>query len=167
MTEPNRPHNSLYVLSDRGEVVTRYDERLPVEHEVSYMYSPGLAPVTFDLQGMRFGCLLGIEIHYPELFRRVRDAGRRLRPVLHDRSLPRATPPFRLKGNAASNSYWVSFSVPTQHGATAPSGGSSPPTVIGLGDAPQTGHRRSRSWTSTTGPRPLPNHVVYARPWRR
>jgi len=28
LTAPNRPHNSLYVISDQGEVATRYDERL-------------------------------------------------------------------------------------------------------------------------------------------
>ena len=40
LTGPNRPHNSLYVISDRGEVVTRYDERLLSKTKVSYMYSP-------------------------------------------------------------------------------------------------------------------------------
>jgi len=24
--------------------------------------------VTFDVDGVRFGCLLGMEVHYPELF---------------------------------------------------------------------------------------------------
>jgi hypothetical protein len=28
LTPPNRPHNSLYVISDRGQVVTRYDEQV-------------------------------------------------------------------------------------------------------------------------------------------
>ena len=28
LTSPHRPHNSLYVISDHGELVTRYDERL-------------------------------------------------------------------------------------------------------------------------------------------
>ncbi|WP_329348310.1 hypothetical protein OG226_07075 [Streptomyces sp. NBC_01261] len=68
LTGPNRPHNSLYVRSDRGEVVTRYDERLLSRTKVSYTYSPGVSPVTFDVDGTRFGCLLGREIHYPELF---------------------------------------------------------------------------------------------------
>ena len=27
LTEPHRPHNSLYVISDRGLVVDRYDKR--------------------------------------------------------------------------------------------------------------------------------------------
>jgi predicted amidohydrolase len=28
LTSPHRPHNSLYVISDRGEIATRYDERM-------------------------------------------------------------------------------------------------------------------------------------------
>ena len=28
LTPPHRPHNSMYVISDQGELVTRYDERL-------------------------------------------------------------------------------------------------------------------------------------------
>ncbi|WP_345031845.1 hypothetical protein [Kutzneria kofuensis] len=119
--------------------------------------------MTFDLQGMRFGCLLGIEIHYPELFRRVRDAGRRLRPVLHDRSPPRATPPFRLKGNAASNSYWVSFSVPTQHGATAPSG-SIAPNGDWLGRCPADGSPSVAVVDLDDRSEAAAESVVYARP---
>lgn len=68
LTGQHRPHNSLYVISDRGDVVTRYDERLLSKTKVSYLYSPGISPVTFDIDGVRFGCLIGMEIHYPELF---------------------------------------------------------------------------------------------------
>ena len=32
------------------------------------MYAPGATTVTFDVDGVRFGCLLGMEVHYPELF---------------------------------------------------------------------------------------------------
>lgn len=27
LTPPNRPHNSLYVVNDKGRLVTRYDKR--------------------------------------------------------------------------------------------------------------------------------------------
>ncbi|MFF0739210.1 hypothetical protein ACFYVL_02315 [Streptomyces sp. NPDC004111] len=43
LSGPNRPHNSLYVVSDRGAVVTRYDERLLSRTKVSYMYAPGVS----------------------------------------------------------------------------------------------------------------------------
>lgn len=42
LTPPHRPHNSMYVISDRGELVTRYDERLLSNTKLSFMYTPGL-----------------------------------------------------------------------------------------------------------------------------
>ena len=68
LTAPHRPHNSLYVISDTGKLVTRYDERMLSNTKVSYLYTPGTAPVTFEVDGVRFGCLLGMEVHFPELF---------------------------------------------------------------------------------------------------
>lgn len=62
---PHRPHNSLYVVSDYGELVTRYDERLLSNTKISFMYSPGKTAVTFEVDGFRFGCAMAMEVHYP------------------------------------------------------------------------------------------------------
>jgi predicted amidohydrolase len=35
---------------------------------LSYMYTPGSVPVTFEVDGLRFGCAMGIEVHFPEVF---------------------------------------------------------------------------------------------------
>lgn len=61
LTEPHRPHNSLYLIDDQGRVVTRYDERMLSNTKVSYLYTPGTSPITFDVDGVRFGCTLGME----------------------------------------------------------------------------------------------------------
>jgi predicted amidohydrolase len=118
LSGPNRPHNSLYVISDGGEVVTRYDERLLSKTKVSYMYSPGVSPVTFEVDGVRFGCLLGMEIHYPELFAEYEklDVG----CVLFSTSGTPGNTAAQAQGHATVNSYWVSLAVPSQH--SAPSG---------------------------------------------
>jgi len=63
-----RPHNSLYVISDRGEVTTRYDKRRLSTTEVTYLYTPGTEPVTFDVDGLRFGMAVCLETLFPELF---------------------------------------------------------------------------------------------------
>jgi predicted amidohydrolase len=124
LTPPHRPHNSLYVISDRGEVVTRYDERLLSNTKISYMYSPGAAPVTFELDGLRFGCALGMESHFPETF--IEYERLDVDCVLFSTTggMPSDGPTFaaEVQGHAASNSYWVSFSVPAQHSGFAPSG---------------------------------------------
>ena len=47
LTPPHRPHNSLYVVSDRGELVTRYDKRFLSHTEVSRFYTPGQVACCF------------------------------------------------------------------------------------------------------------------------
>lgn len=68
LTPPNRPYNSMYVISDKGTVETRYDERTLSYTKITYMYSPGSEPITFEVDGLRFGCALGMDVHFPELF---------------------------------------------------------------------------------------------------
>ncbi|MFF2012673.1 carbon-nitrogen hydrolase family protein [Streptomyces sp. NPDC058195] len=165
LTGPNRPHNSLYVISDRGTVVTRYDERLLSRTKLSYLYAPGISPVTFDVDGVRFGCLLGMEIHYPELFAQYETLDADC-VLLSTTGVSPGNAAAQAQGHAAANGYWVSLSVPTQHSATAPSGivapggdwlarcpvdGSPSVTVAHLDD--------SSAFAAAS--------VAYARPWRR
>lgn len=165
LTEPNRPHNSLYVISDRGEVVTRYDERLLSKTKVSYMYSPGISPVTFEVDGVRFGCLLGMEIHYPELFAEYEKLD--VDCVLFSTTgVSPGAVAAQAQGHAAVNSYWVSFSVPTQHSATAPSG-----VIAPNGDwferCPADGSPSVAVVNLDDNSEAAVESVTYARPWRR
>jgi predicted amidohydrolase len=63
-----RPYNSIYVVSDQGKIVTRYDERMLSTTKVSWMYATGEGPVTFEVDGVRFGLALGLDVLFPELF---------------------------------------------------------------------------------------------------
>jgi predicted amidohydrolase len=165
LTEPNRPHNSLYVISDRGEIVTRYDERLLSNTKISHMYSPGRSPVTFDLDGVRFGCLLGIEIHYPELFAEYETLD--VDCVLFSTTgVAPGNAAVQAQGHAASNSYWVSFSVPTEHSATAPSGVIAP-NGDWLARCPADGSPSVSVVDLDDGAEAAAESVAYARPWRR
>ncbi len=49
LTPPHRPHNSLYIVSDRGRLVARYDKRFLSDTELSYLYSPGQQPLVFEV----------------------------------------------------------------------------------------------------------------------
>jgi predicted amidohydrolase len=165
LTGPNRPHNSLYVISDRGQVVTRYDERLLSKTKVSYMYSPGISPVTFEVDGVRFGCLLGIEIHYPELFAEYEKLD--VDCVLFSTTgVSPGNGAAQAQGHAATNSYWVSFSVPTQHSATAPSGIIAP-NGDWLARCPADGSPSVAVVDIDDGSEAAAEAVTYARPWRR
>lgn len=68
LPEPAWPQNSLYVISDQGVVVVRYSKRFCSHTEATAWYTPGSDPVTFELDGVRFGCALCIEVCFPELF---------------------------------------------------------------------------------------------------
>ena len=129
LTPPHRPHNSLYVISDRGEVVTRYDERMLSNTKLSFMYTPGSAPVTFEVDGVRFGCLAGMEVHFPELFLEYErlDVDCVLFSTIGSPS-PDNLGVFatEAQANAGTYAYWVSFAATTQDSANAPSGVISP-----------------------------------------
>jgi predicted amidohydrolase len=112
LTPPHRPHNSLYVISGRGEVVTRYDKRFLSHTEIAGWHTPGRDPCVFELDGWRFGCALCIEVHFPEVFRQY--AGLGVDCVLLSAYADDAMFGIQAQGYAASHSYWVSVSVPTQ-----------------------------------------------------
>lgn len=123
LTSPNRPHNSLYVISDRGEVVTRYDERMLSHTKISYLYAPGSAPVTFEVDGVRFGLTLGMEAHFPELFGEYERLD--VDVVLFSTTgAPGGGDSFatEIRAHAATNRYWAGFAVPAQQGGTDPAG---------------------------------------------
>jgi predicted amidohydrolase len=162
LTPPNRPHNSLHVISDRGQVVTRYDERMLSSTKVSYLYTPGSVPVTFAVDGVSFGCALGMEASFPEVFLEYERLG--VDCVLlstHGPGTPVNTGPFALqaRGHAAANSYWVSYAGSAQDAVNAPSG------VIG-----PDGEWRARcpsEAASAVAVADLAAGEDHARPWRR
>jgi len=123
LSGPLRPHNSLHIISDQGVLATRYDERLLSNTKISFMYTPGSIPIVFEVDGVRFGCALGMEAHYPEIFGEYERLD--VDCVLFSTtggSSSDATFGAELLGHAASNTYWVSFSVHAQPGLQAPAG---------------------------------------------
>lgn len=126
LTNRQRPHNSLYVVSDEGALVTRYDERMLSNTKISYMYTPGTLPIIFEVDGLRFGCALGMESHFPEVFIEYEKLG--VDCVLFSTTGGSAAYPndsafaAEVIGHAASNSYWVSYAVAAKNNAAAVSG---------------------------------------------
>ena len=128
LTEPHRPHNSLYVVSDRGRLVTRYDERMLSNTKVLFMYSPGGVPVTFDVDGFCFGCALGMEAHFPEIFIEYErlDVDCVLFSTTDGASVSNQAFSVEVQGHAASHRYWVSLAALARPGLAAPSGIAAP-----------------------------------------
>src|SRR6478609_1184356 len=124
LTPPHRPHNSYYVVSDRGELVGRYDKRLLSNTELTWMYSPGTQPFVFEVDGVRFGAALCIEANFPHLFEEYErlDVHAVLLSVMVDDAMRAEIG----RSYAALFGYWVGYSVPAQYGSTVPSGIAAP-----------------------------------------
>ncbi|MFF3128588.1 carbon-nitrogen hydrolase family protein [Streptomyces sp. NPDC057908] len=120
LTPPNWPHNSLYVVSDQGRLVARYDKRYLSSTEVSYMYTPGIDPLVFEIDGIRFGCALCIEVNFPELFAEYERLG--VDCVLVSLMVDNAARAVVAQAYGALYSYWIGYSIPAQFSTTVPSG---------------------------------------------
>jgi predicted amidohydrolase len=112
LTPPHWPHNSLYIISDRGQIINRYDKRICSATEVSRFYTPGSEPVIFDVDGFRFGCIICVEINFPTLFMEYDQLG-------VDCLLLSAYPIDKIfytkaVAHAAIHNYWIALSVPSQ-----------------------------------------------------
>jgi predicted amidohydrolase len=169
LSAPNRPHNSMYVISDKGSVVTRYDERLLSNTKISYMYTPGSAPVTFEVDGFHFGCSLGMEAHFPEIFSEYERLD--VDCVLFSSTgvgTPANTGVFatEAQGHAATNSFWVSYSVDAQQSRFAPAGVISPGGDW-LAQCPQDSSASVVTVELDETAENLADVLLRSRPWRR
>ncbi len=120
---PTRPHNSVYVISDQGKIVDRYDERMLSTTKITWMYTPGEKPVTFEVDGYRFGLALGLDVLFPEVFTEYDqlDVDGVLISYSTAGSAGNETVPAQARGAAVANTYWISLAVPANPVAGAES----------------------------------------------
>ncbi|MDT7804761.1 MAG: hypothetical protein QOI78_8194 [Actinomycetota bacterium] len=85
-----------------------------------YLYTPGTEPLVVEIDGLRFGCALCIEVDFPELFAEYErlDVDCVLVSVMVD-DAARATV---AQAYGTLHSYWLGYSVPAQFAATVPAG---------------------------------------------
>ncbi|GAB2647353.1 carbon-nitrogen hydrolase family protein [Saccharopolyspora gloriosae] len=89
------PHNSLYVIDDRGRLVDRYDKRFcsgDAEGRTGDLahYSPGDHASTWEIGGVPCGALICYDYRFPELHREYAKRGVRL--LFHSFHTGNATP---------------------------------------------------------------------------
>jgi predicted amidohydrolase len=112
LTPPHRPHNSLYVISANGTLVTRYDKQWCSHTEITRFFTPGRELGVFEMAGWKFGCALCIEIQFPELFQAY--GARDIDCLLFSSYSEDPMFGVQAQGLAASHNYWFSISVPCQ-----------------------------------------------------
>ncbi|MFM9890793.1 MAG: carbon-nitrogen hydrolase family protein [Rickettsiales bacterium] len=76
----HKPHNSLYIINDKGALVERYDKRFCAGNAKENTgdlkhYSPGDHFSTFTVKGIRCGALICHDYRYPELYRAYKKLG--------------------------------------------------------------------------------------------
>jgi predicted amidohydrolase len=158
-----RPYNSLYVISDAGEIAARYDKRLCSHNEIYNFFSPGFQPCVFEADEFRFGLTLCLEVCFPELFMEYERLG--VDCVLL--SAHSGDPMFGVmaQGHAAANCYWMSVSTPARAGAL-PTGAIGPDGFWMAQSAEQAAPAVVVAEFDRTDPRfDIP--LSKARPWRR
>jgi predicted amidohydrolase len=88
--------------------------------EITRFYTPGSAARTFDVDGFRFGCLLCIEVNFPELW--LEQQALDVDCVLFSTFSEDPVFDILARGHAAANGMWVSVAVPAQHSHAMPAG---------------------------------------------
>jgi predicted amidohydrolase len=121
----HKPHNCVYVISDEGQIVDRYDKRFctgatePEPEQDLAHYSPGNRPCVFDLDGYRCGVLVCYDYRFPELYRELKRLGvevlfqsfhnaRRDRETHETGNVWKEIVPATMMCHAATNYFWIS-----------------------------------------------------------
>ena len=170
LTGRHKPHNSLYVINDRGKLVDRYDKMFCTGNHNNdgdlRHYSPGQSFVTFRVRGVTCGLLICNDFRYPELFREYKRRGVQLMLVsFHNAGMNRKQyenysiwVPTTLQSAAASNFFpissnngtrryaWPSFLVNHEGIITSRAQPHRPAVLINTIDTNQKGYDASRAW---------------------
>ncbi|MBN2136570.1 MAG: carbon-nitrogen hydrolase family protein [Sedimentisphaerales bacterium] len=126
LTEPNKPHNSLYLVSPKGKIVDRYDKRFCTPGDLRRL-TPGSRFVTFTVKGVKCSLLICFDLRFPELYRELYKQGvncilqsfynaRQSGPSVHTHIMRQT-----MQCHAATNRFWVSMSNSSGYYAPYPS----------------------------------------------
>ena len=114
LTEPNKPHNSLYLINSEGKLVDRYDKRFCTTGDLRRM-SPGDHFVTFEINNIKCSLLICFDLRFPELYRELYKKkvncifqsfynARQSGPSIHTHIMRQT-----MQANAANNYFWISM----------------------------------------------------------
>jgi len=114
LTEPNKPHNSLYLINKKGRIVDRYDKRFCTQGDLRRM-TPGNRYVNFKINGVKCSLLICFDLRFPEIYRELYQEGvncilqsfynaRQTGPSIHTHIMRQT-----MQCHAACNHFWVSM----------------------------------------------------------
>jgi predicted amidohydrolase len=68
------PHNCLYIIDPRGELIDRYDKRFCTSGDLDY-YTPGNHFSVFEVNGVTCCALICYDLRFPEIYRECKRLG--------------------------------------------------------------------------------------------
>lgn len=114
------PHNSLYIFSDSGYLLTRYDKRFLSNSELGGWYTPGAVPIVTEVDGFRLGYAICIESQFPEVFSDYERMGVD-GVIFSSYGLPSYFQ-IALRAHAGLNCIWIGAATPAQKAGKGPAG---------------------------------------------
>jgi predicted amidohydrolase len=126
ISEDEKPTNCLYIISNEGQIVDRYDKCMLTGGDLD-AYTPGNHLVTIDLKGFKCGFLICYDICYPEMYNIYRHKGVKL--MFHSfynarrkaKDILDEIKPAWARVRAADNRMWVICSNSSGHHSSWPS----------------------------------------------
>ncbi|MHC4174656.1 MAG: carbon-nitrogen hydrolase family protein [Planctomycetota bacterium] len=115
LTEPNKPYNSLYLISPAGKIVDRYDKRFCTPGDLRRL-TPGNRFAYFTINGVKCSLLICFDLRFPEIYRQLYKQkvncifqsfynARQKGPSVHTHIMRQT-----MQCRAATNHFWVSMS---------------------------------------------------------
>ena len=126
LTEPNKPHNSLYLIGPDGKIRDRYDKRFGTQGDLKRL-TPGDRFVYFTINGVKCSLLICFDLRFPELYRELYKQkvdcilqsfynARQEGPSVHTQIMRQT-----MQCRAATNHFWVSMANSSGRYAPYPS----------------------------------------------
>ena len=126
LTEPNKPHNSLYLINPDGRIVDRYDKRFCTPGDLRRL-TPGDRFVNFTINGVKCSLLICFDLRFPELYRELYRQNvncifqsfynaRQKGPSVHTQIMRQT-----MQCRAATNNFWISMTNSSGYYAPYPS----------------------------------------------
>jgi predicted amidohydrolase len=126
LTEPNKPHNSLYLINHDGRIVDRYDKRFCTPGDLRRL-TPGNRFADFTINGVKCSLLICFDLRFPEIYRQLYKQkvncvfqsfynARQKGPSVHTHIMRQT-----MQCRAATNHFWVSCANSSGYYAPYPS----------------------------------------------
>jgi predicted amidohydrolase len=115
LIEPNKPHNSLYVINHKGKIIDRYDKRFCTKGDLRRL-TPGNRFANFTINGVKCSLLICFDLRFPEIYRELYKQkvncifqsfynARQKGPSVHTHIMRQT-----MQCRAATNHFWISMS---------------------------------------------------------